>query len=445
MKKIVMICGILLFGMTLIACQPKQKVDPRKEILFQESKLSFEFFWETSNHDENSPGYGLSRDRYEGNTVIASIAAVGFHLASLPAGVENGWVTFEEAQNRALRTLQTLLTLERTKGFYYHFVNIHTGKREWKSEVSVIDTGLMVAGALVAGEYFGGAILEKATEIYDGIEWNWYVNPATNLFYMGYKPEEGFGGAWDHVSEQLILYVLAAGSNTYPTTDRLYRSVKARNNTSYKGTYISEKNPELSVTDTFYYTYDGSLFQQQFSHAFVDFAKVQDYEGTNWFRNATLVTKAAYAYTQDYSDRYKTYGTNSWGLSAGDGPGEYHAYGSGPAKSNKHNGTITPYAALASINYMEEEALRAAQYYNSISELNGRYGLKDSFNLGPVDPNYNPVMANKTPWYASDYIGIDKGITLLMIENYRSGLIWKNFMKNKNVQQGLETLGFIHS
>jgi len=465
MKKTIYILLILMTSLFLVSCQDESTepntntetnietvietevptVDPLdqlRELLYEEQRKSFMFFWETSNTNKSSKGYGLSRDRYPGNLVISSIASVGFHLASIPVGVENGWITYEEGYERVKGTLEILMELDRTNGFYYHFVNMQTGAREWNSEVSIIDTGLMLAGAIVAAEYFQDEIMIYVNQIYDDINWGWYVNPTNQMFYMGYTPENGFGGAWDHVSEQLMLYVLAAGSKTYPTGNYLYNRVKQVVNTSYRTTYESPSNPHHYV-NTFFYTFDGSLFQHQFSHAFVDFRNIVDKDGTNWFENARRATLANYYYSIEFSDRYKTYSEDSWGISASDGPGEYKAYGAQPAKHNSHNGTIAPYAATASINYLETESLRAVQHFSSIQQLNGTYGFKDAYNLGPVNPSYNPTVASRTPWYATDYIGIDKGITVLMIENYRSNLIWNYFMQNENVQNGLEVLGFV--
>ncbi|MFZ9139630.1 MAG: glucoamylase family protein, partial [Bacilli bacterium] len=144
-----------------------------------------------------------------------------------------------------------------------------------------------------------------------------------------------------------------------------------------------------------------------------------------------------------YSHRYLTYQPTSWGISAGDGPNEYRAYGAQPAKANAHNGTIVPYAAVASINYLEYESLMATLNYASIPELQTTYGFSDAYNLGPVDDSYNQTIANLTPWYDSHVLGIDKGITTLMIENYRTELIWNMFMQNEYVQDGLTALGFV--
>jgi hypothetical protein len=169
---------------------------------------------------------------------------------------------------------------------------------------------------------------------------------------------------------------------------------------------------------------------------------VLDYQGTDWFENAVRATRANYLYTQDFADRYKTYSPVSWGISAGDGPNEYRAYGSQPAIRNSHNGTIVPYAAVASINYLEMESLLATAHYASIPQLQTTYGFSDAYNLGPVQASYNPTIANLTPWYDPHVLGIDKGITVLMIENYRTELVWHQFMANTRFQTGLTQLGF---
>lgn len=410
-----------------------------REALYVEQQKSFEFFWETTTSTPGSAGFGLSRDRWPGNPSIASIASVGFALAAIPSGVHQGWITYEAGYDRVLGTLQTLKNMTRVQGFYYHWVNMATGAREWNSEVSIIDTGLMLAGAIVAAEYFQGEIATLVDELYLGVNWDWYVNPQMLMFYMGYKPETGFFGAWDHVAEQLLLYVLAAGHPNFTYSNRLYNRIKFVSG-NYRRGYTSTSTGE--VVPEFIYSYDGSLFQHQFSHAFVDFAKVLDHQGTDWFENARRATRANYLYTQDFADRYQTYSPVSWGISAGDGPNEYRAYGAQPAKNNVHNGTIVPYAAVASINYLEEESLLATAHYASLPQLQTRYGFADAYNLGPVDPNYNRTIANLTPWYDPHVLGIDKGISLLMIENYRSQLIWDMFMANQRVLDGLATLNF---
>ncbi len=447
MKKITIICMLTLTLVLLVACQNNQNqtdeiTATEKVVLLEEKRKSFNFFWQTANTNKEDAGYGLIPDRYPTNPSISSIASVGYGLAAYVIGADAGWVTYEAAYERTNLTLDTLLNLDRINGFYYHFLNTRTGVREWNSEISIIDTGILLMGAIAAAEYFEGDIKDKVMQIYEDVDWNWYLNKSTNMFYMGYSPESGFSGAWDHVSEQLMLYVLAAGAPIHSTSNTPYNTVLDVQMNNYKGVYISENNPELSVTTPFYYTFNGSLFQHQFSHAFIDFNTYIDPNGINWFENAKLATLANYAYTQDFSHIYKTYGPNSWGLSASDGPGEYNAYGSKPAKSHRHNGTVAPYAAVASINYTPKLAASAALHYYNIEGLFGTYGFKDAYNLGLHDPNLNIGLANKTPWMAKDVIGIDKGITLVMLANYDNQIIWNLIMKNDAVLAGLTILGF---
>jgi len=417
-------------------------LQPAKEALYVEHEKSFNFFWETTT-TANVPGFGLSRDRWPGNPTIASIASVGFALAAIPSGVQQGFITREEGQARVLGTLNTLKNMTRVEGFYYHWVNMTTGAREWNSEVSIIDTGLMLAGAIVAAEFFGGEIATLVEEIYLDVNWDWYVNPSTKQFYMSYRPNEGHRGAWDHFAEQMILYVLAAGNPRYTYGDQLYKRIRTTSlsQNNYVRGYTSITTKE--VVEPFIYSYDGSLFQHQFSHAFIDFRNIIDDQEIDWFENARRATRANYLYTQDFSHRYLTYHESSWGISAGDGPNEYRAYGAQPAKANAHNGTIVPYAAVASINYLEYESLMATLNYASIPQLQTTYGYADAYNLGPVDDSYNQTIANLTPWYDPHVLGIDKGITTLMIENYRTELIWDMFMQNSYVQDGLNALGFV--
>lgn len=446
--------SVLIFPILLVSCggsssqsssseltSSEQAYQAARAVLFDEAEDDFNFFWNTSTTTEG-PAYGLSRDRYPGNPSIASIASVGFALASIPGGVEAGYITEQEGYDRVLGTLQTLLELPRYHGFFFHWLNMVTAAREWNSEVSIIDTGLMLAGAIVAAEYFGGEIATLVEELYLDVDWDWYVNPSLKMFYMGYSPESGHFGSWDHFAEQMILYVLAAGNPNYTYGNQLYRRLKFLAPNMTRG-YTSSSTGE--VVQPLIYSYDGSLFQHQFSHAFIDFRNLRDYQGTDWFENARRATRANYLYTLDNATKYLTYSENSWGISAGDGPNEYRAYGAQPATNNTHNGTITPYAAIASINYWETESLTAAVHYASIPQLQTAYGFADSYNLGPVNDTYNPTIAALTPWYDSHVLGIDKGISFLMIENYRSGLIWEMFMNNSYVQAGLDALGFVEA
>ncbi|WP_342576325.1 hypothetical protein [Paenibacillus sp. FSL M8-0142] len=155
-----------------------------------EAKASFNYLWEQTNREEGSEGYGLTRDRYPGNPKIASTAATGFALTAIPIGVENGWISREEGYDRADRTLDTLLRMEHEHGFFYHFVNIDTGKREWNSEISSIDTGLLMNGVLTAGQYFGGDVQKKSEQLYERVEWPWFGRQRQKSVLYGIFPGE---------------------------------------------------------------------------------------------------------------------------------------------------------------------------------------------------------------------------------------------------------------
>ena len=417
----------------------KEDVD---QLLLDELEGAFYFFYETAVSDEYSPAYGLIPDRYHTHLDrrgdVASIASVGFGLSMLPVGVEYGWITYEEGYNRAYKTLITLENLERTHGFYYHFLSMSNGKRVWNSEVSVIDTAILINGVLTVGKYFGGDLEKKANKLYEEVEWNWYFDENTYRFYMSYKPESGFSGSWSGYAEQLMIFVLAAGSPTYKVDKSAYLNMK----------FSSTKSSKTDAYDSFYLTWTGSLFTYQFSHAWIDFRDIEDEKGVNWFDNSVNATKAAIEFAKLYSDRYKTLHENSWGLSASDGPNGYVGpYGSAPNSgfANVVDGTVPPYGALGSIVFTPEESINAAKYYRTYEKLWSKYGFKDAYNLGVVDGFEDTSIKGKIPeggWFATDIIGIDKGISALMIENYISSFIWNIYMDIDYVKDGLNELGF---
>jgi hypothetical protein len=402
-----------------------------EEILELESIGCFQFFWREANTDKNSPGYGLIRDRVPSGGEIASIASVGYGLTALVIGVERGWVKYEQACERALGTLDTLWNnVEHVNGFYYHFIDMNTGRRYKNSEVSNVDTAIAICGAITAGEYFGGQVKERSQQIYERINWEWFRDPARNQFYMGYSPEQGFAGYWDFYAEQMMMYFLGAASPTYPVNSDIFYGF-IRHEASYG-------NGQAFVNSWF-----GSIFTYQFSHAWFNLKGKVDKGGIDWWQNSVIATIASRQYCIDESKKFKTFGENSWGLTACDGPygysGRYGAPPSGSKAMGKFNmmhnndGTVTPCGAAGSIVFTPVEAIDAlSYYYKNFPELWGKYGFKDAYNLD-VSP----------AWFAEDYIGIDKGITLLMIENYRTGIIWDVFMKNKYVQLGMEKCGLI--
>ncbi|MDW8319241.1 MAG: glucoamylase family protein [Anaerolineae bacterium] len=383
---------------------------------------SFDFFWEQANTDPASPGYGLVRDRYPGSPGISSIAAVGFALTAYPIGVERGYVAREEAYARSLGTLKTLLGMERTHGFFYHFVDMATGRRAWNSEVSSIDTAILLMGVLTAGQYFGGEVQALAEQLYRDVDWPWFLDERRQMFYMAYRPEKGFEGHWDFYAEQLMLYVLAAGSPTHPVDERPYYTFK-RHRAAY------------GDGEPFIHSWFGSLFTHQFSHAWLDFRGLVDREGVDWFANSVEAARSQYRFAVDVQDRYQTIGPLAWGLSACDGPDGYSGlYGAPPSgydnKQHRVDDTVPPYGAIASILFLPEEAGQAMLNYFSIEPLQGRYGFQDAYNLS-------------RNWFASDVIGIDKGISLLMLANHQDEAVYRIAMQNEHLRRGLDRLGLV--
>lgn len=400
---------------------PNPTAQPYKiaDVIDFEMKGSFNFFWDQANTDANSPGFGLIRDRYPGSEGIASTASVGFGLTAYLIGVEKGYIKKQEGFDRVNKTLDTLLAMEREEGFYYHFVDMKTGKRAWKSEISSIDTAILMMGVLTVGEYFGGEIAAKAKRLYDGVNWPWFIDQAKNMFYMAYRPEKGFEGHWDFYAEQLMLYVLAAGSATHAVDDTAYYGFK-RDFAKY-----GDGKP-------FIHSWFGSIFTYQFSHAWIDFRGYIDKEKVNWFDNSVEASLAQVNFATDMKDQYKTIGPAAWGLTACDGPDGYNGtYGAPPSgfdnKSHFVDDTISPSGAIGSIIFLPQQAEQAMLNYYSFEKLKGEYGFQDAYNLSK-------------DWYSSDVIGIDKGISLLMLANYENDVVYKTTMKNEQILKGLARL-----
>ena len=417
------------------------------QLMDLESRASFNYFWECANTDPDSPGYGLVRDKFPApqDADQASLASVGFGLTALTIGAERGWVTREQAEERAIGTLNTMLNnIQKEHGFFYHWVNMDDAQRWRGSEVSVIDTSIAINGAISAGEYFGGQAKLLAQQIYENVDWDWFIDKNDGLnknqFFSARYPETGFTpGHWDVSSEALMLYILSASSPTHPIDPIVYNSFK-RLYGSYPG------------YPTFVHSWFGSMFTYQFSHAWYDFRNTTDRDGIDWFRNSVIAAKVNRQFCIDQpidtnnTKKFITYGPDAWGVSASEDPYGYNgalgAYPSGDNlpggisrnDQNHNNGTLAPYGAIASMPFTPEESLSAMRNYydNYDGKLWTQYGFTEAFNTD-VSP----------AWYDVNVLGIDKGITLLMIENYRSNLIWNLMNKNKYVQAGLKKVGIL--
>lgn len=394
----------------------------RDESMLREAEACFRFLYEQANDDRSRKGFGLVRDNTGPTNPAASIASVGFALAGLPVAVERGWIDHAGAETRAVGTLRTLAEgLEQIHGFFYHFMDMKTGARHGASEVSIIDTALCLAGALVAGTYFGGETGERADAVYARVDWPWYRNAEANRFYMGFREEEGgHRGGWNHYAEQLMMYILGAGAPDHPVPGSMMYSFDR-----WKGSW--------GGGEEFIYSHANSLFVHQYSHAFVDFRGMRDREGVAWFDNSVAATRTSHAYCSENPEGWKTFGPESWGPTACASPRGYSgAFGSPPwgVGHSRNDGTIAPAGALGSMPFTPEESAAALVHYQGIEALSGPYGLLDSYNLDV-----------EGGWFAPGVIGIDKGISLLMIENHLSGMIWELFMQHPAVRRGLAACG----
>ena len=342
-----------------------------------------------------------------------SVAAVGFGLTAICIGESRGWIERRQAYERVLKTLKTFRDkVPHERGFLYHFLDMRTGSRAWNSEVSSIDTALFLAGALFAGEYFKGTEAQAiARGLYERVDWPWMLN-GKKILCMGWKPESGFlWYYWDSYNEAMLLYALAIGSPTHPIP---------------KESWFAWERPVGTYDDyTLVYCITGCLFTYQYSHAWIDFRRLYDGD-INYFDNSVKAVKANRAFCVDNAGTYTTYGEDSWGLTACLGPDGYKGYGAKPGEG-LNDGTITPSGMAGSIVFAPEESIRGLKYLYEKHRnfLYGKYGFKDAFNLD-------------RQWWAEEYLGIDVGISLVMIENYRTSLIWDTFMKLEPIQRWIE-------
>lgn len=380
--------------------------------LHELEKWSCFYFWY-----EADAVSGLVKDRckafYRDAFPVASIAAVGFGLACLCVADARGWLSREAVYRRVRDTLRFFREgAESVRGFFYHFLEIKSGRRAWNCELSSIDTALLVAGALFAGEYFAGTEVQSlADEIYRRVDWQWMLNGGVHPS-MGWTPEGGFlPSRWSGYNEGLLLLILGCGSPTHPIDPRAWW----------------ELNRDTRRYGPFTFAGPGALFVHQYPHLFIDFRFLED-GLMDYYLNSVQAALAARRWAVVNAPQSRSYGESSWGLTACDGPEGYRAYGSpfGPA-----DGTVAPSAAGGSLIFTPDESLSALSNYYRLKGggLWGRYGFVDSFNAD-------------RDWISDVHIAIDQAAIALAAENYRSGLIWNYFMRNPHVLRGLRRCGF---
>lgn len=399
--------------------KPDRLVPPDERLLDEIQRRAFQFFWEQSD-----PTTGLAKDRNLANTAadprdVASIAATGFGLTALAIAHKRAWMSGDALAERVRNTLRFFADkAQHQHGFFYHFMHMKTGERGFKdSEISTIDTSLLLCGVLTCRAYFGPAdreIRTLATQIYERADWPWFLNGGDTLS-MGWKPESGFLDArWNHYCELMMIYLLGLGSPTHPlpaaTWDAWSRPVM-----EYQGLkYISAHDP---------------LFVHQYSHAWFDFRGKHD-KYANYFENSITATHAHKLFCLSLVNQFPDYSDDLWGISASDSAHGYTAWG-GPPPLGKIDGSVVPCAAGGSVAFSPQDTLRV------LHTMRGKHGDRAWTRYGLVDA-FNPLMN----WYDADVLGIDLGIMTLMAENLRTNFVWETFMKNDDAQRGMQRAGF---
>ena len=406
-----------------VAPATRAALDTDAALLDELSKRSFLFFWEQAGEDS---GLIADRARADGSTRfdVASIASTGFGLTALCVADERGWLGEGEALERVRKTLRFVHDdLPHHKGFYYHFVDIDTGERRWESELSSIDTALLLAGVLHARAYFDDEEVDRlATAIYERVDWPWMLNGGETLSH-GWRPESGFiEWRWDSYSELFHMYLMAIGSPTHPIPPESWDAIA---------------RPEFTYGD-FTYVQCHALFTHQYPWAWVDVRGLTDGH-MNYFENSRKATLAQRQMCIDYAEKFPGWGEDIWGLTSCDGPEGYRGWMGGPPLIDKIDGLITPCASTGSIVFAPQECTAAirAMYDGYGDEIWSRYGFVDSFY---PDPSLGPPDAKG--WVAPDVIGIDVGITVLMLENHRDGAVWRHSTRDPDLLRALDLVGF---
>jgi hypothetical protein len=445
--------------------KPSQAVSPGASRVFDPffgelQERTFRFFWETGN-----PENGLIPDRYP-TPSYSSIAAVGFGLTTYPVGVERGYITRQQARQRVLATLRFLAGARQGseargvtghRGFFYHFVDMKTGERFEDSELSTIDTAILLAGALFCQSYFDGADPEEVEiralvdTIYRRVDWQW-AQPKGPAITLGWSPEDGFlRYDWRGYNEAMLVYLLALGSPTFPVGTDAWTEWTSTYDKQWASTFGQE---HLNFPP---------LFGHQYTHVWTDLRDIRDpymhQRGLDYFENSRRAVYAQQAYAVANPRRCRDYGVTVWGLTASDGPADlevedasgrrafrsYTARGVDPT-GKTDDCTLAPTAVVASMPFAPELVLPATldMHRRFGRHIYSKYGFVDAFNrtfLFDVPLRHGRYVPG-FGWVAGDYLGIDQGAMLAMMENYRSELVWRVMRKNPYLRRGLEQAGF---
>jgi hypothetical protein len=399
-----------------------------------------------------NPDNGLVRDKTE-PSAPSSIAAIGMALATIPVIVERGVVIREFAAKITRRRLRFLMDCPQGpepdssgyKGFFYHFLDIETGRRVWQCELSTIDSAFLFAGALTVATYFDGdtadeaEIRQLANALYERADWNWACNGGPSLTH-GWHPETGFiPHRWQGYDEGLLLYILGLGSPTHP--------LEAASYAAYTATYDWKTIYGRDLL------YSGPLFTHQLSHMWVDFRGIRDefmrQHDSDYFENSRQATFVQQEYAIRNPMKFKGYGEHCWGFTASDGPGwvtrqvdgvarQFFDYIARGAPFGPDDGTVSPWVVIASLPFAPEIVIPTVRNFARMNlGMTRLYGFKPSFNQ--TFPVNDSAIGS---WVSPYHFGIDQGPVVLMIENYRTGLLWNIMRRCPPIKSGLQRAGF---
>jgi hypothetical protein len=397
---------------------------------------------------EVNPSNGLVRDNTRYGSP-SSIAAVGLGLASWPIAVERGITTREEAVQRVLATLRFFEESEKDpqpdatgyRGFFYHFLDLSTGRRAHRCELSTMDTAILLAGALTAAGYFErpspeeAEIRRLADSLYRAADWEWMLDGDLTVRH-GWTPEAGFlPYRWQGFNEAILLYALGLGSPTHPLPRESYGA--------WTATYEWRRVYGID------YLYGGPLFMHQLSHLWIDFREIRDSfmaGRIDYFENSRRATLVQQRYAQRNPRRFRGYSKDVWGITASDGPGpavrridrrvrRFYDYCARGVPNGPDDGTLSPWAVVAALPFAPDVVRTAI---DSIVEkypaVRSRYGFLCSFN-----PTFG---AGHGGWIAKGYYGLDQGPIVIMIENFATGMIWNLMRRCGPLVEGLRRAGF---
>ncbi|MBU1076440.1 MAG: hypothetical protein KKH98_04065, partial [Spirochaetes bacterium] len=396
-----------------------------EEFIKMVMERTFRFFW-----DEANPDNGLIPDATSNPDCSNSVT--GFGLAAVCIAHKMGWITYKEAYDRVLKTLQNFadypgnpssIQVQKEHGHHYHWVDINSGQWIEQEGIWATDTAAFIAGVITVGEYFKGTEVQKtANMIYTNVDWTWFLNKNNNFFYVGWQPEEGFIYEYRMTKMGILPLIMAISSPTHPVPVETWYNL---GNTYYHANYKG-----------YNYVGDGAAYMHQWPLCFIDPRLKKDYF-LDYFQDTREFSLASRQWCID--NKQDGYHENNWGLNPSVGPGDIYGEYAAPVipgapvpyNGKNNDGTVAPTAAISFMPFTPKESLAYMKYiYEKYKdEIFGKYGFTDSYNV-------------KKDWWCKNFLGIDQGPIIIMLDNYLNGTVWKSFMANKYIRKGMQKIGF---